>query len=268
MSEPKRAVFLKQSGELLEGPDTSNHWQAAQKVAAELAKAYKRLEEFNIAGLTLVPGGGNIARGVELRFQNVAESYADVIGRWATIGNALVLAGALEVQNVPVELFISNKMAYRDASINLISYSAERVAEAHRQGKVVIIGGGSGEDNATTDYAVALYARDYARVYDGPITVLKSTKFDGVYESDPAKAAAGAPLARYVRLSAHTIRDNYQKLKAVDERSLEQLIDGHLSMLVYSDAKHDLSEVLEVSGQTQSTVGTLIVPEKIPPLLA
>lgn len=268
MREPNRAVFLKQSGELLEGPDTSDHWQSAAKVAAELAKAYNCLEQFNIVGLTLVPGGGNIARGVELRSQNVADRYADVIGRWATIGNAIVLAGALEAQNVPVELFISDKMTYRDASINLTPYSAEKLAEAHQQGKVAIIGGGSGEDNATTDYAVALYARDYARVYDGPITVLKSTKFDGVYESDPAKAAAGAPPARYVRLSAQMIRDNYQKLKAVDERSLEQLIDGHLSMLVYSDAKHDLSEVLEVSGQTQPPIGTLIVSEDSPPVLA
>lgn len=50
MTEPKRAVFLKQSGELLEGPDTSNHWQAVSKVAAELAKAYRHLEKFNIAG--------------------------------------------------------------------------------------------------------------------------------------------------------------------------------------------------------------------------
>lgn len=264
----KRAIFLKQSGELLEKPGAASHWQAAHAVAANIADAYKRLNELSIGGLTVVPGAGNIARGEKLRAQNIEDKYADVLGRWGTIGNSIVLVGALESLRVPVELIITNKMNYQDPVVELKTYTPQAVLAAHRAGKVVIIAGGSGEENVTTDNAVAFYAADFGSVFDGEIVILKSTKFDGVYVSDPAQAAA-APPARYKRISASTIKRNYQQLKVVDARSLDRLLNDRLSMLVYSDAAHSLSEVLaSIASASPDTIGTLIVPESIEPELA
>ncbi len=255
-----RAVFLKQSGELLEQEGSDGHWRAAHRVAERLAEAYKKLPELRVSGLTVVTGAGNIARGESLKNQGIADKYADAIGRWGTIGNSIVLAGALEALNVPISLLISDKMAYGDQRLDIQTYSPQALKAAHDAGRLVIIAGGTGEDNVTTDNAVVFYAGQYRQVFDGEIMVLKGTKYDGVYESDPAKT--DHPV-KYLRISAHTMRENYDQFKVVDRKSLDQLISSGLSMLIYSDNQYSLREVL--SG-TDQPIGTEVVPERLKPL--
>lgn len=254
MARTKRAIFLKQSGELLDGGQGGSHWQAAKQVAANLAQAHAHLAELNVGGLTVVTGAGNLARGAEFRAQGVAKGFEDVLGRWGTIGNAISLASALQELGMDTELFIAANMAYKDPQIELKTYSSAALQQAHQEGKLAIIAGGTGEDNVTTDNAVVTYAQQFREVYSGPILVLKSTKFDGVYQSDPAKAGEQLPM-RYSKIGAGFMLANYQQFSVVDKASLEQLQASGLSMLVYAESKHSLESVL---GQAQ--IGTLILP--------
>jgi uridylate kinase len=258
MSEFKRAVFLKQSGELLESPDSDGHWGAASRVAAGIAEAYKAIDELNVSGLTIVTGAGNVARGETLRTQGIADKYADVVGRWGTLGNALVLMGALESLDLPVKPVIAASMDYEDATLggHIDKYTPEVIAAAHAAGEVVVIAGGCGKDHVTTDAAVVFYASDFRNVSDQEIVILKSTKYDGVYESDPAKTDGHQP-ARYSKISAKTMQANYEKFKVVDQESLVDLVDSGLTMLIYSDAEHSLKEALD----PKAAIGTLVVPQ-------
>lgn len=260
----KKAVFLKQSGELLERAGAGGHWAAVSEIAGNIAEAYEQFDASGIAGLSIVPGAGNMARGDTLRAQGLADRYADVIGRWGTLGNAIVLASALEKLQVPVQLFISDRMAYSDEKINVQVYSPDRLAAAHKEGKIALLAGGCGLDHVTTDYAVAFYANDYRRVFKGDILVLKSTKFDGVYEADPANSDSMP--RRFSLISAQTIQKDYERFKVVDEPSLAELIKGRLSMFIYSDASHSLKEVL--SAGSQPSFGTIITTEEGEPRLA
>lgn len=250
-----RAVFLKQSGELLEDERVGGHWGAAVKVAAKIANAHRKLDELHVSGLTVVIGAGNLARGNTLKAQGLADKYADAIGRWGTIGNAMVLVGALEAAKVPVEALITANMQYQDPKFSFDSYSPQKVLAAHRRGKIVVIAGGTGEDNVTTDNAVAFYAKDFRKVFDGEIAVLKGTKYDGVYDKDPAK---NKDAKKYPTISAQFMRDNYEQFKVVDKRSLDQLIDGDLSMLIYSEPLHPLEKVLALKDYQ---IGTLVTPD-------
>lgn len=261
MARAKRAVFLKQSGELLEQPGGSGHWLAAAKVAAKIANSYKQLDDLGISGLSIVTGGGNLARGDELKNHGMGALYADTLGRWATLGNSMALASALAALGVPVELMISDKMRYQDKNINFLPYAPQLVKQAHAKSKIVVLAGGIGQDNMTTDSAVAFYALDYRRAFGGEVVVLKSTKYDGVYEGDPK--AGPRDLARYKKISAHTMREHFDRYGVVDKTSLDQIIEGDLTMIIYKEQAHALKDVLahRPNRQTGSDIGTLVVPE-------
>jgi len=269
MANQERAVFLKQSGESFATDETSN-WteQGLEAVAKNIADAYSQREKAGIDALTIVPGGGNVARGRELKKAGLSK-YPDSIGRLSTIQNLLALAEKLEVLDVPVEVVIAPRMNFLDGNISPHPYNRDYIREAHEKGKVVIIGGGTGENNVTTDNAVVFYAGEYRAVFDGEIVVLKSTDFDGIFQNDPRPATAnGMPMPRrYRRISAHEIMADYERLAAVDEGSVAGLIDRDLEMLVYSENGHSLSEVLahNPATDTGATIGTLIVPEVCEP---
>lgn len=263
MPDKNRAVFIKLSGERLSSSSLSGTgWdpKSVKKVVANLSKIYKERDKLDLEAITLVSGAGNLARGDNLKAQNIAPEHADVIGRAATILNTIVLADVLTAAGVPCEIFIASKMSYKDSSIKTNVYSPNAVIKAHSQGKVVLIGGGTGDDNVTTDNAVVLYASDYKKHYKGEVLVLKSTKFDGVFDSDPK---TNPKAARYKEISAHDMLADYDRFKVVDKQSLKSLADHKLTMTVYSEDKHDLNEVLS----TLKQVGTKILPSLQAPVL-
>lgn len=258
-----RAIFIKQSGEKLHGPSLSSvNWSsgAVKEISKKLAQIYQAREELGILGLTIVSGAGNIARGNELKNEKIALHYGDVIGRAATILNTVVIADALEQLNIPSEIFVAKKMRYADPSIKTTVYSPQNLAAAHRQAKIALIAGGTGDDNVTTDNAVVLYAADYASHTNKEVVVLKSTKVDGVYDADPAQ---NSNARRYQIISAGYMLSNYGDFKVVDKTSLKSLISNNLSMLVYSEDDHSLVELLKANGGP--AVGTKILPEAVIP---
>lgn len=259
-----RAIFLKQSGEKLHGSSLSDkNWnsEAVAKTGTNLARLYLDRDKLHISAITIISGAGNIARGDKLKKQKIAPTHADVIGRAATILNTIIIADALKTHDIPYEIFIASKMCFSDASIETTTYSPEALLKAHQQGKVALIAGGTGDDNVTTDNAVVLYASDYRKVHAGEVVIIKSTQVDGVYEHDPATAPDAR---RYKTISAKHMYENYDDFKVVDKASLESLIASNLSMHVYSEDSHELSEVLEAG--TDHSVGTIITPDSPVPV--
>jgi len=271
MAEQPTAVFLKQSGELLAKKSEGKAWHAygVRAVGEKLARVQRLSGDLNIDGITLVSGAGNVVRGDKLREDKLAGDMADFMGRLATVQNTVIVAAELEKLEVPVEIFLTDKMQIGDPSFRPTKYSAEQVRQAHADGRIALIAGGTGEDNVTTDNAVVFYAHDYQTVdTEHPVTILKGTKHDGIFEWDPEEVPSAQ---RYKRISAHTMLEDHERYKAVDITSLESLIKYELSMVVYSDGVHDLDTVLRNNPSYNGNggnLGTLIVPEVIDPEIA
>jgi uridylate kinase len=253
-------ALLKQSGELLDrGGDDQSLWtiDGIRSSVDKLTAAYRLRREIGVQGLTLVSGAGNIIRGNALREQNIGGRYADVIGRMATMQNTLAIAAALEDRDVPIALFAAPGMLFSDPTLgSFLPYSDEGMIEAYSEERVVLIGGGTGEDGVTTDNAVMTYAQRMKQRLgpDEIVQVIKGTKYDGVFDSDPAKN----PLARrYSTISAQYMLKYYERLGVVDEGSLRQIAESGIAMRVYRDDQHDLVNVLG----NLHPAGTLIVSD-------
>lgn len=252
-------VYLKQSGELLASQGEPGQLWTPEGVRAsteKVATAWRYREELGMRGLTLVSGAGNIIRGAELQSSSIANGYADVLGRLGTVQNTLVLAAALEERNVATRLFIAANMRLEDGSIGgdgMQPFSMDGALEAHEQERVVLIAGGTGEDGKTTDNAVLAYAAQHAtHANEEEVVVLKGTKYDGVYDSDPAKNSRAK---RYRRVTAGYMHENFERMGAVDKSALETINDTSVAMRVYRDNAHDLITVIRNGDE----IGTLIV---------
>ena len=261
----KRVIFLKLSGERLAKDGTG--WQAdsLKLISRKLAAAYKLSQQIGIEGMVLVPGAGNIIRGEQLKSQGIAKRRADMLGRIGTLMNSLTIAEALKDLRIPVEILIAKSMEFKDANLSLPQYSVKRAGKLLADGKLVIIAGGSGKNNVTTDYSVAFYAGDYRREFPTTeVVVLKGTKHDGVYERDPKKVKSPR---RFRTIGAPMMQRDYQRFSAVDERSLQEIIKHKLEMLVYADDKHDLETILRHDfTDNKNTIGTLIVAGDVTPV--
>ena len=256
-------VYLKQSGELLASQGEAGAlWtpEGVRSSTEKVAEAYDRRTELGLRGLVLVSGAGNIIRGAELREKGIANGQADVLGRLATIQNTIVLASALRQAGVPAASFLTDRMRFEDNSLgdDLGTYSLDAVREAFEREQVVLIGGGTGEDNVTTDNAVMTYALSHRDNSEDNVLVLKGTKFDGVYDKDPNQFANAK---RIPRISAQRMMANYEQYKVVDYSCLEQIAVSGLGMRIYRDGQHDLSTVLAHHNNESRTIGTLIVSE-------
>lgn len=253
-------VHLKQSGELLASQGQPGELWTPEGVRAsteKVATAWRHREALGLRGLLLVSGAGNVIRGEKLMAQGIANGYADALGRLATIQNTLVLAAALKDREVPHRTFIAPTMELDDIALHgndMAQYSLDGVREAYERNEVVLVAGGMGEDNKTTDSAVLHYAAQHAAAYpDEEVIVLKGTKYDGVYDRDPAKDGRAK---RYSEVTAGYMLANYDRMPAVDRSSLKTINDSGVALRVYRDNQHDLTQVIH-SGEE---IGTSIVP--------
>lgn len=127
--------------------------------------------------IAIVIGGGNIFRGLQGASKGMDRVQGDYMGMLATIINSMALQGELEKQGVKTELL---------SGLNIEpickEQSRKRSKDAMKEGKVVIIGGGTGNPYFTTDTASALRAIEIEAD-----VILKGTRVDGVYTADPEK---------------------------------------------------------------------------------
>jgi uridylate kinase len=171
MAAKYKRILLKLGGEALASPGgfgISPHM--AEEVAAKVS-AVRDLE----LEVAIVLGAGNIWRGKDGLVHGMDRATADHMGMLATVMNALALADALERMGITTRVQTAIEMrAFAEPYIRL------RAIRHLEKGRVVIIGGGTGNPYFTTDTAAALRAMEI----DADL-LIKATKVDGVYSEDP-----------------------------------------------------------------------------------
>ncbi|WP_024772305.1 UMP kinase [Aquimarina macrocephali] len=170
-----KRILLKLSGEALMG---DRQYGIDPKRLAEYAYEIKQITEKGVQ-VAIVIGGGNIFRGVAGASKGMDRVQADHMGMLATVINGLALQSALEDAEIPTRLQSAVKI--NEVAEPFIRRRAMRHLE---KGRVVIFGGGTGNPYFTTDSAAVLRAIEI-----NADVILKGTRVDGIYTSDPEKNA-------------------------------------------------------------------------------
>ena len=168
-----KRVLLKLSGEALLG---DRSYGIDPKRISQYAKEIKSVTELGLE-VAVVIGGGNIFRGVSAASNGIDRVQGDYMGMLATVINGMALQSALEEENVQTRLQTAIKI--EAVAEPYIKRKAVRHLEKKR---VVIFGGGTGNPFFTTDSAAVLRAIEI-----NADVILKGTRVDGVYDSDPEK---------------------------------------------------------------------------------
>lgn len=166
-------ILLKLTGESLAG--ASGQGMDA-KQAIEIGRRIKEVRTLGV-DVAIVIGAGNLWRGKIGTEMGMDQATADYMGMLGTVMNALLLMDALEQQGVMTRVMTAIEM--RSVAEPYIRRRAIRHLE---KGRVVIFGGGTGNPFFSTDTAAALRATEI-----GADVLIKATKVDGVYDSDPKK---------------------------------------------------------------------------------
>jgi len=174
MMQYKR-ILLKLSGEALMG---NRQYGIDPERLQEYATEIKQITDKGIE-VAIVIGGGNIFRGLAGATSGMDRVQGDHMGMLATVINGLALQGALEDEGIPTRLQSAIKI--NEVAEPFIRRRAIRHLE---KGRVVIFGGGTGNPYFTTDSAAVLRAIEICAD-----VILKGTRVDGIYTSDPEKDA-------------------------------------------------------------------------------
>jgi uridylate kinase len=226
---------LKLSGEALGGPTGVNiSPEAVQNMAAQI----REVRDLGVQ-VVVVVGGGNIFRGLSGSKRGIERATGDYMGMLATVINALALQDALE--KIGVATRVQSAISMAQVAEAFIRRRAVRHLE---KGRVVIFGGGTGNPYFSTDTAAALRANEI-----GAEVVLKATKVDGIYDSDPKEN----PKAK--RYSQIRYTEALQKqLKVMDSTAFSLCMDNRMPIIVFDLFRpHNLKRV--IMGER---VGTLV----------
>lgn len=173
MTEPYKRILLKLSGESLLGEQ--GHGIDATMLA-HFADEIKNIHEKGVE-ISIVIGGGNIFRGVRGATEGMDRVQGDYMGMLATMINSMALQDALERKGVFTRLMSAIRMeAIAEPFIR------RRAIRHLEKGRVIIFGAGTGNPYFTTDTAASLRAIEVEAD-----VILKGTRVDGIYDSDPEK---------------------------------------------------------------------------------
>lgn len=230
-----KRILLKLSGEALMGDkgygiDSSTVDYMASEIKEVLAMGVE---------VAVVIGGGNIFRGVEASVKGMERASADYMGMLATVINALALQNALEKIGVPTR--VQSAIEMRELAEPYIRRKAIRHLEKDR---VVIFAAGTGNPYFTTDTAAALRAMEI-----GAEVILKATKVEGVYSSDPVKY----PKAKKYATIGYI--DVLKKgLSVMDSTAISLCMDNNLPIVVFNvRGKGNIKKIIQGKG-----IGTLV----------
>jgi len=235
-SEPQyRRVLLKLSGEALMGNlDYGIEPRVIQRIAAEIAAAAKQGVE-----IAIVIGGGNIFRGAGLARSGMDRVTGDYMGMLATVMNALAIQDALESLNV-----IARVMSALQIHEVCEDYIRRRAVRHLEKGRVVILAAGTGNPFFTTDTAASLRAIEI-----GADILLKATKVDGVYDSDPV---SNPDAKRFETVSFDQLLAD--KLLVMDATAVVMCRDNNLPLRVFDLTRANAL----VQAMAGDNVGTLV----------
>lgn len=234
-TEPYKRILLKLSGEALAGQagygiDTD----VLKVIALEIKAIHQRGVQIGI-----VIGGGNIFRGIKGATKGMDRASADYMGMLATVLNCLALQDVLEREGVDTR--VQSAIEMQELAEPYIRRRANRHLE---KGRVVIFAGGTGNPYFTTDTTAALRAMEI-----GSEVVLKATRVDGIYDSDPKDN----PKAELFKQLSY-IEVLQRGLKVMDSTAISLCMDNQLPIIVFNlNEKGALDEV--VSGRA---IGTLV----------
>jgi uridylate kinase len=208
-----KRIILKLSGEVLAGTDDVIDPQVTEKIAREVAE----IHDLGVQ-VAVVIGGGNIWRGITSANRGMDRSTADYMGMLATIINGMALQEALE--KVGINTRVQTAIEVKNVAEPFIRRRAVRHLE---KGRVVIFVAGTGNPFFSTDTAAALRASEL-----GAEILLKATKVDGVYDSDPRK---NPKAKRFERISyGEALR---LRLQVMDSTAFSLCMDNEVPIVVF-----------------------------------
>ncbi|WKB80009.1 UMP kinase [Cellulophaga omnivescoria] len=228
-----KRILLKLSGEALMG---SRQYGIDPVRLAEYATEIKQVTDKGIQ-VAIVIGGGNIFRGVAGASNGMDRVQGDHMGMLATVINGLALQSALEDAGVQTRLQTAIKI--NEVAEPFIRRKAMRHLE---KGRVVIFGGGTGNPYFTTDSAAVLRAIEIEAD-----VILKGTRVDGIYTSDPEKDANAT---KFDKISFQDVLN--KGLKVMDTTAFTLSQENELPIVVFDmNTKGNLLKLL--SGENIGT---------------
>ena len=213
-----KRILLKLSGESLLGKKKFGIDPEAASFIAREIKAVCSLK----AQVGIVVGGGNIFRGIEGSSNGIDRTSADYMGMLATVINSLALQSALEEQGLATR--VQTSISMHEIAEPFIQRRAVRHLE---KGRIVIFAGGTGNPYFTTDTAASLRAMEIRAD-----VIMKATKVDGVYDSDPFK---NKNAKRYDKISYIEVLT--KNLKVMDATAISLCRDNSMPIIVFDMQK-------------------------------
>jgi uridylate kinase len=210
-----KRVLLKLSGEVMTGEGGSGIKPAA---LGDIAEELKELRELRVE-MAVVVGGGNLIRGAQAAGDEIERVTADQLGMLATMMNGLTLRDVLEKRGVPTSLQSA-------VAVGTMVTPYERVQALRNldEGKILILVGGTGNPYFTTDTTASLRALEI-----GAEIILKGTKVDGVYDSDPFENPTAV---KFDHISYQEVLK--RRLGVMDATAISLCMDHQLPLVVFN----------------------------------
>jgi uridylate kinase len=214
MTPRYKRILLKLSGESLLG---SQQYGIDSSVLGYIAEEVKEVHQLGVE-VALVIGGGNIYRGINAEQQGIDRVSGDYMGMLATVINSIALQNAMEIRQVPTRLQTAITMA------QIAEPFIKRRAVRHlEKGRAVIFGAGTGNPYFTTDTTAALRATEI-----NANVIIKGTRVDGVYDSDPEK---NPNAKRFDSITFRYALDNNLRIMDLTAFTLAQ--ENNIPIMVY-----------------------------------
>jgi uridylate kinase len=234
MANYKR-ILLKLSGEALMG---EQKFGIDTNVVLQYAEEIKSIVDQG-AEVAIVIGGGNIYRGIEASRTGIDRVQGDYMGMLATVINSMALQSGIEKLGVSTRLLTA--LEIRQVAEPFIKRRAVRHLE---KGRVVIFGAGTGNPYFTTDTAAALRATEIEAD-----VILKGTRVDGIYDSDPEK---NPNAVRYEQVTFQEAIS--KKLNVMDMTAFTLCQENNIPIMVFDmNRKGNLQRIID-----GEKVGTLV----------
>ncbi|MBW1743604.1 MAG: UMP kinase [Deltaproteobacteria bacterium] len=210
-----KRILVKLSGEALMGDQS---FGISPEMINYLAGEVRSVYDLGVQ-LALVIGGGNIFRGVAASSYGMDRTSADHIGMLATVINSIALQDALEKRGIQTRVQSAIEMCAVAEP-----YILRRAVRHLEKGRAVIFAAGTGNPYFTTDTAAALRAQEIRAD-----VLLKATKVDGIYDSDPVVNAKAKKVDNVTYLDVLK-----QQLKVMDSTAISLAMDNRLPVIVFN----------------------------------
>jgi len=235
-----RRILLKLSGEALAG---KGKYGIDQKMLSIIADEIVDVHTMGVQ-IGVVIGGGNIFRGISDCPEGIDRTTGDYMGMLATLINSLALQDAIEVRGAPTRVLSAidiNKVAE--------SFIRRRAIRHLEKDRIVIFAGGTGSPYFSTDTAAALRAMEI-----NAEVMLKATKVDGVYSSDPLINANAFKFDHLDYMEVLT-----KDLRVIDSTAISMCRENKLPIIIFNIfEKGNIKKI--VAGEH---VGTFVREEKV-----